>query len=378
MTKDKLENKKENTKLLSTLQNLRIAQKENEELKKKLSESKENIEELLESVNEVVDGNIFLKRKFKPNKINNLPAFNFIFSNFIDRLVRDIKNNNSNGEIINELFLNYFIKQRDKGNEVRFFNKNQFYNLLRLNNEIVFNNAITYMDLETSCDKRTALSVFNNYNCNRLDLFSKEIRSDRKVVEHAIVSSIENFSYIDCEDEYYIKFFLELFKKEKRIIQFADHRISSNRNIFYYSKEEDLENKINLYQYPEIIFLLDVDIINYYLKDILRNNGNILKYLPREIRDDNKNILSSLNSFPKNIKFLNLDFESNSDCESYKEIYKAYPETILFIDPKYKELFIEANQGNKNSEEDVIEDRSKSKFNIKNKINSLIKGNKDE
>lgn len=375
MENERNRDKKEDTKLLVSLQKLRLAKKENQDLKNELSNINNKVDGLIDSVNDVIDGNIFLKRKYKTNKINNVHGFKFIFSNFIEKLSKNISKDKCSEEDLNKLFSDYFIKQRNNNNEVRFFNKNQFYNLMRLNNKNVFNQVMNYIDFETSSDRRVALSIFRSYQCNHLKLFVDEIRADEEVIEAAIDSSVENYSYINCNEENYKKIFLHFFAKDKRIIQYADNRIVSDKDMFYYSKDDYDKNKINLCSYPEVIIFLDSEIVNLYVTNILMDNGNLLKYLPLNIRNNKKNILISLKTCPKNIELLNLDLDQENDYISYKEIYKLYPETLIYLDSKFQKIIKEEiNKESKMLDNKNIKVDIENKNNLRSKINNFFKG----
>lgn len=347
--------------------------RENAELRKNEDENKKRIEELKKIIDETKDKCEYLENlnsvyKDKIEELNNKAV-----SNNSDSLLEKIKsktelnyiidNKISNNNKFEEAFCKLISKENIKQNDLRNFlveqekyknyifnfNEDQIVKIFKKKVEAA-DTVLGMMNIEARGSVELAELMSLQKVSQGLKYFDESVKQNLKICKSFVESDISNFKYVDLDTESYYDLFFNEFKKNPKILIYLNEEIKNNPEKFDYNDEEEskkisYERKINLKIFPYLILCLGDRVVEKYslTEKVLIDNGEIIKYLPESLRNDERYILAALKSYPELI--INVREDLRSDRRFLLEALKQNPKikNIIQVDITDDELQKENN-----------------------------------
>lgn len=347
--------------------------RENAELKISEEENNKRIKELEKFIDEVKDKCEYLENlnnvyKAKIDEFNNNAASN----DSID-LLEKIKNNKEFAYIINnqisnsnkfeEKFRNlvskdnitmsdlrHFITEQEKYKNFIFnFNEDQIVKIFKKKVEVA-DIVLGMMNLEARGSIELAELISLQKISQGLKYFDESVKQNLKICKSFVESDVSNFKYVNLDTESYYDLFFNEFERNPKILIYLNEKIKNNPEKFIYNDEDEskkisYERKINLKIFPYFLLCLgDIVVEKYSLAEkVLMDHGEIIKYLPESLRNDERYILAALKSYPEYI--LNVKEDLRSDRRFLLEALKQNPniKNIIQVDITEDELQKENN-----------------------------------
>lgn len=347
--------------------------RENAELKRSEDENKERIEELKKIIDETKDKCEYLENlnnvyKEKIEELNNKAS-----SNNSDCLLEKIKSKTEFSYIIDnkisdnnkfeEAFCKLISKENIKQNDLRSFlveqekyknyifnfNEDQIVKIFKKKVEAA-DTVLGMMNLEARRSVEFAELMSLQKVSQGLKYFDESIKQNLKICKSFVESDISNFKYVDLDTESYYDLFFNEFEKNPKILIYLNEEIKNNPEKFVYNDEEETkkisyERKINLKIFPYLMLCLGDRVVEKYslTEKVLIDHGEIIKYLPESLRNDERYILAALKSYPELI--LNVREDLRSDRRFLLEALKQNPKikNIIQVDITEDELQKENN-----------------------------------
>lgn len=347
--------------------------RENAELKISEEENNKRIKELEKLIDEVKDKCEYLENlnnvyKAKIDEFNNNAASN----DSID-LLEKIKNNKefayiidnqiSNSNKFEEKFRNlvskdnikisdlrHFITEQEKYKNFIFnFNEDQIVKIFKKKVEVA-DIVLGMMNLEARGSIELAELISLQKISQGLKYFDESVKQNLKICKSFVESDVSNFKYVNLDTESYYDLFFNEFERNPKILIYLNEKIKNNPEKFIYNDEDEskkisYERKINLKIFPYFLLCLgDIVVEKYSLAEkVLMDHGEIIKYLPESLRNDERYILAALKSYPEYI--LNVKEDLRSDRRFLLEALKQNPniKNIIQVDITEDELQKENN-----------------------------------
>lgn len=347
--------------------------RENAELKISGEENNKRIKELEKLIDEVKDKCEYLENlnnvyKAKIDEFNNNAASN----DSID-LLEKIKNNKefayiidnqiSNSNKFEEKFRNlvskdnitmsdlrHFITEQEKYKNFIFnFNEDQIVKIFKKKVEVA-DIVLGMMNLEARGSIELAELISLQKISQGLKYFDESVKQNLKICKSFVESDVSNFKYVNLDTESYYDLFFNEFERNPKILIYLNEKIKNNPEKFIYNDEDEskkisYERKINLKIFPYFLLCLgDIVVEKYSLAEkVLMDHGEIIKYLPESLRNDERYILAALKSYPEYI--LNVKEDLRSDRRFLLEALKQNPniKNIIQVDITEDELQKENN-----------------------------------
>lgn len=347
--------------------------RENAELKISGEENNKRIKELEKLIDEVKDKCEYLENlnnvyKAKIDEFNNNAASN----DSID-LLEKIKNNKefayiidnqiSNSNKFEEKFRNlvskdnitmsdlrHFITEQEKYKNFIFnFNEDQIVKIFKKKVEVA-DIVLGMMNLEARGSIELAELISLQKISQGLKYFDESVKQNLKICKSFVESDVSNFKYVNLDTESYYALFFNEFERNPKILIYLNEKIKNNPEKFIYNDEDEskkisYERKINLKIFPYFLLCLgDIVVEKYSLAEkVLMDHGEIIKYLPESLRNDERYILAALKSYPEYI--LNVKEDLRSDRRFLLEALKQNPniKNIIQVDITEDELQKENN-----------------------------------
>ncbi|EEI87070.1 hypothetical protein HMPREF0072_0303 [Anaerococcus lactolyticus ATCC 51172] len=347
--------------------------RENAELRRSDDENKKRIEELKKIIDETKDKCEYLENlnsvyKQKIEELNNKAV-----SNNSDSLLEKIKSkteisfiidnkisdNNKFEEIFSNLIskenitpsdLRHFITEQEKYKNYIFnFSEDQIVKIFKKKVEAA-DTVLEMMNTEARGSVELAELMSLQKVSQGLKYFDESVKQNLKICKSFVESDISNFKYVDLDTESYYDLFFNEFEKNPKILIYLNEEIKNNPEKFVYNDEDETkkisyERKINLKIFPYLILCLGDRVAEKYslTEKVLIDHGEIIKYLPESLRNDERYILAALKSYPELI--LNVREDLRSDRRFLLEALKQNPKikNIIQVDITEDELRKENN-----------------------------------
>lgn len=347
--------------------------RENAELRRSDDENKKRIEELKKIIDETKDKCEYLENlnsvyKQKIEELNNKAV-----SNNSDSLLEKIKSkteisfiidnkisdNNKFEEIFSNLIskenitpsdLRHFITEQEKYKNYIFnFSEDQIVKIFKKKVEAA-DTVLEMMNTEARGSVELAELMSLQKVSQGLKYFDESVKQNLKICKSFVESDISNFKYVDLDTESYYDLFFNEFEKNPKILIYLNEEIKNNPEKFVYNDEDEnkkisYERKINLKIFPYLILCLGDRVAEKYslTEKVLIDHGEIIKYLPESLRNDERYILAALKSYPELI--LNVREDLRSDRRFLLEALKQNPKikNIIQVDITEDELRKENN-----------------------------------
>lgn len=347
--------------------------RENAELRRSDDENKKRIEELKKIIDETKDKCEYLENlnsvyKQKIEELNNKAV-----SNNSDSLLEKIKSkteisfiidnkisdNNKFEEIFSNLIskenitpsdLRHFITEQEKYKNYIFnFNEDEIVKIFKKKVEAA-DTVLEMMNTEARGSVELAELMSLQKVSQGLKYFDESVKQNLKICKSFVESDISNFKYVDLDTESYYDLFFNEFEKNPKILIYLNEEIKNNPEKFVYNDEDETkkisyERKINLKIFPYLILCLGDRVVEKYslTEKVLIDHGEIIKYLPESLRNDERYILAALKSYPELI--LNIREDLRSDRRFLLEALKQNPKikNIIQVDITEDELQKENN-----------------------------------
>ena len=347
--------------------------RENAELRRSDDENKKRIEELKKIIDETKDKCEYLENlnsvyKQKIEELNNKAV-----SNNSDSLLEKIKSkteisfiidnkisdNNKFEEIFSNLIskenitpsdLRHFITEQEKYKNYIFnFSEDQIVKIFKKKVEAA-DTVLEMMNTEARGSVELAELMSLQKVSQGLKYFDESVKQNLKICKSFVESDISNFKYVDLDTESYYDLFFNEFEKNPKILIYLNEEIKNNPEKFVYNDEDETkkisyERKINLKIFPYLILCLGDRVAEKYslTEKVLIDHGEIIKYLPESLRNDERYILAALKSYPELI--LNVREDLRSDRRFLLETLKQNPKikNIIQVDITEDELRKENN-----------------------------------
>lgn len=314
------------------LENLNSVYKEKiEELNNKAVSN--NSESFLEKIKSKTELNYIID-----NKINDNNKFEEIFSNLISK------------ENITPSDLRHFITEQEKYKNYIFnFSGDQIVKIFKKKVEAA-DTVLEMMNTEARGSVELAELMSLQKVSQGLKYFDESVKQNLKICKSFVESDISNFKYVDLDTESYYDLFFNEFEKNPKILIYLNEEIKNNPEKFVYNDEDETkkisyERKINLKIFPYLILCLGDRVVEKYslTEKVLIDHGEIIKYLPESLRNDERYILAALKSYPELI--LNVREDLRSDRRFLLEALKQNPKikNIIQVDITEDELQKENN-----------------------------------
>ncbi len=314
------------------LENLNSVYKEKiEELNNKAVSN--NSESFLEKIKSKTELNYIID-----NKINDNNKFEEIFSNLISK------------ENITPSDLRHFITEQEKYKNYIFnFSGDQIVKIFKKKVEAA-DTVLEMMNTEARGSVELAELMSLQKVSQGLKYFDESVKQNLKICKSFVESDISNFKYVDLDTESYYDLFFNEFEKNPKILIYLNEEIKNNPEKFVYNDEDETkkisyERKINLKIFPYLILCLGDRVVEKYslTEKVLIDHGEIIKYLPESLRNDERYILAALKSYPELI--LNVREDLRSDRRFLLEALKQNPKikNIIQVDITEDELRKENN-----------------------------------
>lgn len=347
--------------------------RENAELRRSDDENKKRIEELKKIIDETKDKCEYLENlnsvyKQKIEELNNKAV-----SNNSDSLLEKIKskteisfiidNKISDNNKFEEIFSNLISKENITPSDLRHFiteqekYKNYIFNFSEDQIVKIFKKKVEPADtvLEMmNTEARGSVELAELMSLQKvsqgLKYFDESVKQNLKICKSFVESDISNFKYVDLDTESYYDLFFNEFEKNPKILIYLNEEIKNNPEKFVYNDEDETkkisyERKINLKIFPYLILCLGDRVAEKYslTEKVLIDHGEIIKYLPESLRNDERYILAALKSYPELI--LNVREDLRSDRRFLLEALKQNPKikNIIQVDITEDELRKENN-----------------------------------
>lgn len=347
--------------------------RENAELRRSDDENKKRIEELKKIIDETKDKCEYLENlnsvyKQKIEELNNKAV-----SNNSDSLLEKIKskteisfiidNKISDNNKFEEIFSNLISKENITPSDLRHFiteqekYKNYIFNFSEDQIVKIFKKKVEPADtvLEMmNTEARGSVELAELMSLQKvsqgLKYFDESVKQNLKICKSFVESDISNFKYVDLDTESYYDLFFNEFEKNPKILIYLNEEIKNNPEKFVYNDEDETkkisyERKINLKSFPYLILCLGDRVVEKYslTEKVLIDHGEIIKYLPESLRNDERYILAALKSYPELI--LNIREDLRSDRRFLLEALKQNPKikNIIQVDITEDELQKENN-----------------------------------
>lgn len=347
--------------------------RENAELKISEEENNKRIKELEKLIEEVKDKCEYLEDlnnvyKAKIDEFNNNAASNDS-SDLLENIKRKkefsyiIDNQISNGNKFEEKFRNliskdnitmsdlrHFITEQEKyKNYIYNFNEDQIVKIFKKKVEVA-DIVLGMMNLEARGSIELAELISLQKISQGLKYFDESVKQNLKICKSFVESDVSNFKYVNLDTESYYDLFFNEFERNPKILIYLNEKIKNNPEKFVYNDEDEskkisYERKINLKIFPYFLLCLGDRVVEKYSlsEKVLMDHGEIIKYLPESLRNDERYILAALKSNPEYI--LNVKEDLRSDRRFLLEALKQNPniKNIIQVDITEDELQKENN-----------------------------------
>lgn len=261
------------------------------------------------------------------------PSLSYLQENIIEDFESFEKDKNTlfvEKENLDQEKIDDFLKKQKKYGNYIFNFPEEFILKALTKNEDLGSYLLNMANKDARNNKNFAEVIGKKYIHCGLKYFTEAIRSDLETCNTFVNTDFKNLEYTNLSSEDYLSIFFNCIEEDFRIYQYLDPIYKNNNSFYCYGetigRKIKYKNKLDLKVYPELIILMDANLIKKIENtDILIDeNGNLLKYLPKEIKEDEEYILRALKSYPKYIREVSNKKKNNK--QFILKAYKANPE----------------------------------------------------